>query len=312
MNTTESQLNIPATSADTARGVSSRIVTITKEWAAELLQKNTKNRPMSPRYVRQYIHDMQKDKWQLNGESIKISSEGVILDGQKRLQACLDTGRPFETVLITGLDPIVFATIDTGQKRTAAHTLHVLGEKHSNKLGAVLRFVGRFYAERRMTNLSFTNEEIESLLMNHPLVSESIEFVVGYKKRSLIAPFAVLAGVHYLLARAKGPDAANAFMDRVITGLGFTGERDPIYQFRERMSAGGEAKVSEVACAALLIKAWNYVQEGREEKYLRWRGTGEGAEQFPVPIGLQDAEPEKKPEEPTSKKKVSKKSAPKP
>lgn len=277
MNTTESDTNTAVSS-----GVNARVVTMTPTWALELLQKNTRNRPMSPRYVRQYIADMAREKWDFNGESIKISSDGVILDGQKRLQACADSGKSFETLLITGLDPIVFRTIDTGQKRTAAHTLMVGGKQHANKLAAVLRFIGRFYNhDNRMTNLSFTNEEIESLDLNHPLAESSIAFVAEYKKKTYVAPFAVLAGCHYLFSRCMpgGLDGANKFMDKVITGLGLAGERDPIYQFRERMLNTSDGKVPEVTCAALLIKAWNYTQEGRQEKYLRWRGTGEGAEQ---------------------------------
>lgn len=62
---------------------------ITPETAKSWLLKNVHNRPLRDGLVTTYATDMANEQWQSNGESIKFSSEGELLDGQHRLAAVI-------------------------------------------------------------------------------------------------------------------------------------------------------------------------------------------------------------------------------
>ena len=90
---------------------------ITPDHAAALLKINTKNRKINKRLVSQYSRDMANDSFDFNGNTICVSNTNVLLDGQQRLTACLQTGKPFWTILVKGLDEKSMITIDSGRKR---------------------------------------------------------------------------------------------------------------------------------------------------------------------------------------------------
>ena len=72
---------------------------ITPPKARELLQLNTKNRAISMENVRQYAVDMLNDDFEYNGHTVCVSDTNVLLDGQQRLTACINSNTPFWTIL---------------------------------------------------------------------------------------------------------------------------------------------------------------------------------------------------------------------
>ena len=100
-----------------------RIVEITPEIASELLKRNHSNRRLSNRTVRELASAIKRGEYQLNGEAIKLDTEGNLLDGQHRLTAVVQSDRPIRSYMICGLAHEVFKTIDTGKRRNNADTL---------------------------------------------------------------------------------------------------------------------------------------------------------------------------------------------
>ena len=86
----------------------------------------------------------------LNGETVKIASDGTILDGQHRLYACIQAGVPFETVVIRGLPPEAQDTIDTGMARKFADQLALRGEVNTPLLAAITRWAMRWLRGAKM------------------------------------------------------------------------------------------------------------------------------------------------------------------
>ena len=70
-----------------AKGLFSELVTITPEIAEMLLARNPDNRHRSPDVVNRYASDMRSGRWSLTGESLKISTDGLLNDGQPRIRA---------------------------------------------------------------------------------------------------------------------------------------------------------------------------------------------------------------------------------
>lgn len=249
---------------------------ITPELAKEMLSKNTSNRPVSEAHVKRLASELTNGKWQFNGDSIRFA-DGVLLDGQHRLEACIRSGVSFQTFVINGLDRNVFTTIDSGRSRTASDTLAVRGEKNAPKLAATVRFVDMCITGRATSKAKFTNTEIEEVLAKHPGVRESVEFCSREKKS--VIPITVLAACHYLF-RQKDAALADKVVDQLTSGVGLT-QDNPIYKVRERV-INSRHKLPAPYLAAILIKGFNQLRTGTRTNVISWRGEGPAAEPFPV------------------------------
>ena len=91
------------------------IVTITPDMAQELLAFNTNNRPRQMNYEREYAEDMLENKFHIS-ESVIGFNDGVLTNGQTRLQACIASGREFETIVYLKLVQNIH--MDTGKGRS--------------------------------------------------------------------------------------------------------------------------------------------------------------------------------------------------
>lgn len=103
------------------------LVTITPEMAEEMLKKNIGNRKINQANVNRIAADMATGNYKLNGETIKISPNGEILDGQHRLLACVKSNMPFKTYIVYNVERETIGTIDMGKGRSVADSLNVMG-----------------------------------------------------------------------------------------------------------------------------------------------------------------------------------------
>jgi hypothetical protein len=95
--------------------------TITPEWAAKTLaEKNTRNRPISRPHVEALANEIRRGAWQVNGDTIKLSPDGQLIDGQHRLAAVVKAGVSIQSFVVEGISFDVFHTIDTRLKRRIA------------------------------------------------------------------------------------------------------------------------------------------------------------------------------------------------
>lgn len=108
--------------------IKSTCETITPQQASVMLGSNTHNRNLKTSVVERYMRDMQAGKWMVNGESISISTEGVLLNGQHRLTACVRSGVTFRTMVVRNVSPEAFHTIDQNIPRNHADVLGISGD----------------------------------------------------------------------------------------------------------------------------------------------------------------------------------------
>src|SRR5262245_16276311 len=99
------------------------VETITPESATNWLRANQHNRPVRRRHVAFLAKQITDGHWQLNGQTIIISEDEQVLDGQHRLLAVIEAGRQIQSLVVYGVDPVAFKTIDTGAVRTGADAL---------------------------------------------------------------------------------------------------------------------------------------------------------------------------------------------
>lgn len=144
------------------------IEVITPERAQELLKLNLNNRKINHDDLRKNMHAMANRRWLNDGNPIRISWDNVLLDGQHRLLAAVDTATSIESVMVTGLDPACSATIDGGKPRTATDAATISGIAAPGRKSAFARRVLLWESPKGIgSNASFTNSQIVDWLMDH-------------------------------------------------------------------------------------------------------------------------------------------------
>lgn len=92
--------------------------------AKAMLQYNHFNRKVKEATVKRYAQEMEEGRWKFNGESIKISIDGEVLDAQHRLRACLLSGQSFYTLLVKNVNPNAFDMYDRKKPNNLANMLN--------------------------------------------------------------------------------------------------------------------------------------------------------------------------------------------
>ena len=116
------------------------IIHLTPELAKELLKNNIGNRRLK-NAKDHYATQMSNGSWKENGEPIIVDVNGFVKDGQHRLHACIQANYSFNIPLITGVDPNVMDTIDTGTNRSLADVLELNGFKYSSQISAIIKTI---------------------------------------------------------------------------------------------------------------------------------------------------------------------------
>lgn len=233
-------------------------VTMTPEWAADLLTRNPKNRNIKQTHMELMARDMKADQFQFNGDVIRIDTDNNLLDGQNRLTACVRSGQPFDTLLVTGLPPEVRATIDSGAKRTFGDRLHMQGVANSSSVSAALRLAAGFATgEGRMIKLS--HQELATLFDIHGEgIGESVSKTLHCFPRINTA----IAAIHYI-----GTVTGNAGRAEAWAGAWRSGVPDyencPVHRLRERFIAAHATtsttgKITPLDANRLMVNAWNH------------------------------------------------------
>jgi len=240
---------------------------ITPDIAEEMLLNNTGNRALNLRHVDRLAKEIKAGRYKINGDMIRLSKNGRVLDGQHRLNAVIKSGIPIQSWVMEDMSDDIFDTIDQLQKtRSAGDTLSCLGNKNAFRLAAALILVDKYMTGRVEKSVIYSNGEIEELLVKYPEVKDSIHTNLNGKK--LFMP-SVMDACHYLFSR-KNSLMADRFMGRLIRGNGLE-EGEPEYVLREKLVSNSlsKAKLSKAYIFALVIKAWNHRRAGKTIHALR-------------------------------------------
>lgn len=266
-----------------------RLVLITPELAADLLNRNKRNRPLNAITVARYAQDATAGLFRSTAQAIVIDWNGDLLDGQHRLWAIVESGVAVELYIATGEDPDTFPAYDRGRRRTSGDALALLGYSDGNTLGAAASRLHRHEcgvtwsttAVERYVNI----EEVIEAVEKYPGLVDSVKaarrLIAKETGRVPLAPPSLTAFLHYILAK-KDADDADWFFGAVANGVGLE-ETDAALHLRRKLIHARISKDSppDKEIAALFIKAWNAHRQNRAVRTLRWRTGGSSPESFP-------------------------------
>ncbi len=257
--------------------IQTAIETITPERAKELLETNTHNRRRSDLIVSRYTKVMAAGDWKLNGDAIRISNNNTLIDGQHRLAAIVASNTPIQSVVIYGLPPEVYETIDLGKARTMADALSVRGIKNAAHVAATARMLYHFKRVQEGAVLGAQDigktrmawKEILNSLEENPDIEEFVAENMSQHRfvTRTVGQSCALALLY--LFKQKDKALAEEYYNKLDRGVGLDQE-STIYQLRERLvrNLSEQQKYTQLFRAVLVVKVWNSLRDGITNKHL--------------------------------------------
>lgn len=272
--------------------VKARIITVAQ--ATQMLKHNSYNRPLNHVKCKKYAEQMQTGSFMRNGDTICFDWNNVLIDGQNRLTAIVDSGLPLDTIVVTGLDPKAFNTIDIGKVRTLAQLLAKEGAKHSQiaagMTAALINYNNGLAPYHSTTNLAGYDDHekrIKYFKDNRMFLEPSMDFVVNHSNSLVGLNKSRFAFLYHIMACLDYDEAQQFF-------FAFFG--DPsinisvAHNLRARFVKDAyhtikSSQMTDKKKMALFIKAWNSYRPGPHNgKQVSYKDGGDNPESFPQAI----------------------------
>src|SRR5215207_4327035 len=253
---TQATVDLSALSAET----NTKVMVVTPDKAMEWLNGNTHNRPIRQRDIQMWTKAMMEGKWKLNGDSIIFSNDGKLLDGQHRLWACVESKTPFTSVVVTGIDPDTFVTIDQGRSRSGADHLFVAKVKgtYLTNISAACTLIWRYRNDSIFSNGKIPPDELVTMAQAEPDISTWVDECrrAPISIRGFATP---LAATLYLGSQTKH-SIAKQFIYQWQTGENLD-SGNPVLTLRNRVMG----KIGSHAWERffLAVSAWNYYSQNK-------------------------------------------------
>lgn len=254
--------------------IDSKVEEVTPQQAALWLEAaNIRNRPLQMTRCQAIAGAISRGEWWLNGDAIRFCTSGQLLDGQHRLQAIVLAGKPVKTLVVRGLHPDSFTTIDTNCKsRTAADVLSLAGMKNCNVLASTARLAFGYHKygnpyETAGEKAPSVDQVMEQAM--RPEIQAATNAVISYKWCKKYLALGVSAFCFYAFHQYR-PDHAVTFFEKLETGAGLE-DGSPILQLRDRlvMDNNSTARLPAMVKAAFVFKAWRLYLLGANVTYLK-------------------------------------------
>ena len=249
---------------DASHHVRSSVVTLTAKEAQKLLAKNTHNRTVREELVYLYASEIQEGRWLFNGEAIKISRTGVILDGQHRLLALsiCDEGASITTLLVTGLADSAQSTMDQGVKRNASDILSLAGiENVDSQVAAGIKVfmiweADLLFSETKATRALTSSPAMLAWAQKNPNTVELIHY--GVRFRNIPIRNGVLLAF-YAKAKLAHGDTVDAFMTALLDGTDLHAG-SPVLALRNRLIKirANSVRLSDRDAIGILINTFTH------------------------------------------------------
>lgn len=245
---------------------------ITPEDAKTLLLLNTNNRPLIDSYVDKLAKDMTEGRWIQNGDTIRISNTGVLLDGQHRLAAIVKSGVDQTYLVASDLANDAFAVTDNGKPRTTGHVLAHEGIPHYNAVAAA-SMLAACWEKHGDPAPSPHKRPSRTELMGWIYANDSIIESVGCVSRKKWCRRFIgqgASGFCLWAFRLDDQDKSDDFFSALDEGS-YLFPSSPILHLRERLIAekGSRYKAPKRNTLALVFKAYKAFRDNREMKLLR-------------------------------------------
>lgn len=257
-------------------------IEITPELASQLLAQNKSNREVSKANLRFIEGQFNSGRITFNGETVKFTKEGKIMDGQHRLMASVNTRKSFPTLIAFGLEPKSFTTVDIGKIRTASDIISVEGYEHPKVLASTAKLVMAIKTGSRGLTLG----GLKGTKFDNQDVLDFVETQKDFVERTLEArelwaqmpsprflPCHVFCTMFFLFSE-RNIVAAEKFMEGLAIGSNLE-KNSPILllrtTFQKWQNETKNIRHTSFDRCIVITKAWNAYRTNKEIKRLQYK-----------------------------------------
>lgn len=242
--------------------------------AKQMLETNRGNRHPNVAAIGRYADDMAAGRWHVGTSVIIFNEDGDLIDGQHRLQACVQAGVPFTSLVVRGVSREARPAIDQGVKRSLSHVLTWKGHVSTASLGAAVKAAWVWQNTGTPFNRSTfpTNDQSLAWLELNPSMPATVK-VADQLKKALGVPLSTVAAFLHWTTMAE-PEATDEFVGKMKLGVGLE-YGDPALALREWVLRQATSNVTSrkplpaVYCQ-VFVTAWNAQMEGRPMKQAKY------------------------------------------
>lgn len=259
---------------------------ITPELAKELLKKNSSNRPLNDITVKWYAKQMTNNQWTISGQTISISDDNRLIDGQHRLKAVIESGKSIYFNIAYNVPFESFVNYDSLRSRGLKDTFAVSGIANYTNIAAILSK----YISLKNSNLAYagfgtsikssggiskedkiklSNIEYLHLYNTNPKLFDEIVNISDtlYSKIRLFSG-SQIGGIMCVLIIDKNHNKEKVYSFFRQLFYNENVENKSIYNLREKLIKGniGNYKMVPKLKYIFLLKCWNAYVLGREIK----------------------------------------------
>lgn len=189
-----------------------KVEKITPEIAKKYYAKSRGNRVIRRKTVNEYIAQMKKGLWVLNGETVCFDVNGALMDGHHRLLAIMESGVTIEILVVRGIDPKAWYTYDQGKSRSGGDIFQLDGISNPFAAKAIVAKCEAINEKKilhRRNQIQYTSKSNAELLeiykANEKLFRDALSMYLKYQEdfRKLLSP-AYIGGVAAFLMLYKG------------------------------------------------------------------------------------------------------------
>ena len=265
-----------------------KTIVFDKQVAEAVLAYNTGNRRLNKRKLQQLVGQMQRGEFINTGEPVIVSREGILNDGQHRLQAVVEANVEVDMDVRFGISRDAFRVTDTGASRTPGDVLTIMGAHAGGQVSSTVRLLLLYERGLPDSIREFvSHQEIAAAYERWGDLEDVVAAVNAHPFPKPIRSIPLYATA-FLASRSPGKAKLERWLDGVATGLE-VGRDHPAYQLRERIMRGISAATREglLERYALMVKSWNLFAKGDSVamREFRWTATGKNAEAFPAVAG---------------------------
>ena len=256
---------------------------VTPALAEKLLTHNTDNRPQKARSKSMVSRALREGRFLLTHEALALSTAGVILDGQNRLESIVETGVTAPFFIFVGMDPLTRDVIGRGSYRTAFDTFSMAKVPNAHRMSSITRLVialesingsGALESFRPDNDeaLARFRRDPEALLTAHAEGSAMVGHSAKAARLRAIGLVTFGAVIYRLRSVESHDELVSDFLEGVRTGVGLKhgDARLALRDWNEAARERHERPHRDEACAVLVL-AWNNYMQGNRVTRLSWR-----------------------------------------
>jgi len=236
--------------------------------ARELIARNHgSQRALSQRKVREWAGQMRRGEWRYNGDSVRYTKSGWMVDGQHRLNAVILADVEIVMHVVEGLDDDVFAKIDVGMVRTPGHILQMAGYSCGTQLGATIACLSRLENAHVLGVLDESDLHKDDLVpyarAHEVEISPLLNIYHRAKHHELSPPSAIAAAFTFIRRWALDTNVLDTFIDSVLTGANL-GSNDVRLSLRNKLhgTRSRSAQLTQSEAMVYCIQGWGMFLRG--------------------------------------------------